>query len=110
MPSLTRRTVSAAIFALVVLGFVGGDDFSAREQRRPVSLEYDIDRPGADYNISEIRNGDPEACRAQCASDGRCRAFTFVKAGIQGRFARCYLKTAIPQRRADRCCISGVKQ
>lgn len=109
MPWLHASTVTAVAFALASLAFPGSDGH-AGEQRRSVSLEYDIDRPGADYTFSEIRDGNPESCRVQCASDGKCRAFTFVKPGIQGRFARCYLKTAIPQRRADRCCISGVKQ
>jgi hypothetical protein len=109
MPSLIEKPVVAVVLALLSL-FFAGDDGSAREQRRSVSLEYDIDRPGADYTFSEIPDGNPESCRVKCASDGKCRAFTFVKPGVQGRYARCYLKTAIPQRRADRCCISGVKQ
>jgi hypothetical protein len=109
---LTRSAAAAVIFALVVIGFgAGAGDGSADEQRRPsVSMEYDIDRPGADYSNFEVRDGNPEACRSRCAGEGRCQAFTFVKAGVQGRFARCYLKTTVPPRRADRCCISGVKQ
>ena len=110
MPSVTRRAAAAVIFALVLIG-LGADGGSAGQQRRsPVSMELDIDRPGADYSNFEVRDGDPEACRTRCVAEGRCRAFTFVKAGIQGRYARCYLKTRVPPRRADRCCISGVKQ
>jgi hypothetical protein len=75
-----------------------------------VSLEYDVDRPGSDYNGFDLADANPQSCRARCANDGKCRAFTFVRPGIQGRLARCYLKNAVPQRRTDRCCVSGVKQ
>jgi hypothetical protein len=110
MPLLSPRTVVAVAFALTSIGLAEFDG-SAREQRRStVSMEYNIDRLGADYASFELRTGDPEGCRQRCESEARCRAFTFVRPGIQGRYARCYLKTTVPQRRADRCCISGVKQ
>ena len=110
LSSLTGVVVAGVICALVSLGVAGGPSSASQQQRPPVSMEYDIDRPGADYTNFEVRDGNPDACRIRCAGDGQCRAFTFVKAGIQGRYARCYLKTTIPPRRADRCCVSGVKQ
>jgi hypothetical protein len=73
-------------------------------------LELDTDRPGQDYYAFDLREANPATCRAACEKDNKCRAFTFVKPGVKGRYARCFLKTTVPQRRADRCCISGVKQ
>jgi hypothetical protein len=71
-----------------------------------------IDRPGGDYRNFDIQGaGDAgaEACRAVCNRENRCRAWTFVKAGIQGASARCWLKSTVPSGRANPCCTSGVK-
>jgi hypothetical protein len=38
-----------------------------------------------------------------------CRAWTFVKPGVQGPQARCWLKHQAPEARPHPCCISGVK-
>lgn len=74
-----------------------------------VRLEPDTNRPGGDYQDFELKEARPEICQRACANDSRCRAFTYVKPGIQGRLARCYLKKTEPKRVADRCCVSGVK-
>jgi hypothetical protein len=73
------------------------------------ALEVGIDRPGMDYQNFDLPAPDPAPCRAACEKDGRCRAFTYVKPGIQGPNARCWLKTAIPEPRPNACCISGIK-
>ncbi len=72
-------------------------------------LEYDTDRPGQDYknfNLSEAR---PELCQAGCSADSNCRAFTYVKPGVQGPSARCWLKSGVPQATGSSCCVSGFK-
>jgi PAN domain-containing protein len=51
----------------------------------------------------------PQACRDLCTQEPRCAAFTYVRAGLQGPRARCYLKTLVPVAKGDTCCVSGVK-
>jgi hypothetical protein len=85
----------------------------------PVSLEPDTNRPGNDYHSVEISQfvndmGGPGTatnhCRAMCAEDPRCKAFTFVKPGIQGESGRCWLKDGVPPAKQMPCCVSGVKK
>jgi len=49
-----------------------------------------------------------DACRDICIKDGKCLAYTYVKAGVQGSNPRCWLKGSIPAARSSDCCISGV--
>lgn len=64
------------------------------------------DRPGSDYTSFDI-NGQPVDCQNACTNDARCRAWTWVKPGVQGPKARCWLKTAEPREIANNCCFSG---
>jgi hypothetical protein len=82
-------------------------------------MEQNTDRPGADYrdfDVEDIRvqggfgSTADQVCRSTCEGDGNCKAWTFVKAGVQGAKARCWLKNAIPGAVASDCCISGVPQ
>ena len=66
-----------------------------------------IDRPGGDY-LNFALDGDASTCRLACDRDRQCRAWTFVKGGIQGPLARCWLKNVVPAPRANPCCTSGV--
>ncbi len=73
-----------------------------------MTLEADTDRPGLDYR----RNANiqsPEACAAICAREERCRAFTWVRAGVQGPEPNCSLKAAMPIPRAAGYAVSGIK-
>jgi hypothetical protein len=74
-----------------------------------VGIEYDTNRPGFDYSTEELSRPDPGECQAACERDAKCRAYTYVKPGVQGRTARCYLKSSVPRPVSDRCCVSGVK-
>ncbi|WNG32235.1 hypothetical protein F0U61_00395 [Archangium violaceum] len=74
-----------------------------------VSVEYDTNRYGSDYAGMELPSADPELCRTACAEDPNCRAYTYVKPGIQGSSARCWLKDSVPAATANSCCVSGVK-
>jgi uncharacterized protein YkwD len=64
------------------------------------------DRPGSDYTSFDI-NGQPVDCQNACSKDARCRAWTWVKPGVQGPKARCWLKGAEPAEVANNCCFSG---
>jgi len=73
------------------------------------TIEFDTDRPGNDYVSRPLGDGDDQrACEALCRADGNCRAFTFVKGGVQGPHPVCYLKNAIPPAKHDACCVTGV--
>jgi hypothetical protein len=75
----------------------------------PRQWEPNTDRPGADYRTFELRAPQPELCRDACWSDAQCRAFTYVRPGVQGPHARCSLKNVVPPARPADCCLSGVK-
>ncbi len=72
-------------------------------------LEYNTNRPGSDYKDYDLSRADPEQCRSDCANDPTCRAFTYVKPGVQGPNAHCWLKGSIPDAVSNECCISGIK-
>jgi hypothetical protein len=73
------------------------------------TVEYDTDRPGMNYKNFDV-SADPNICRRACAIDPQCKAFTYVKPGIQGPNARCWLKNGVPASKQSTCCISGVKK
>jgi hypothetical protein len=70
-------------------------------------MEYGIDRYGLDYRGFQLSVADPKICQSSCSVDLRCKAWTYVKPGIQGTLARCWLKDRVPLPRANDCCISG---
>jgi 1-phosphatidylinositol phosphodiesterase len=72
--------------------------------------EPQTDRPGSDYRSFDLRAPRPETCRDTCWSDPQCRAFTYVRPGVQGPNARCALKNVVPPARPADCCLSGVKK
>ncbi len=70
--------------------------------------EINKDRPGNDISSQNI-GPNPSLCAQNCAAVGACRAWTYVKPGVQGPSARCYLKNVVPAQTNDNCCVSGVK-
>ena len=78
-------------------------------QQALVSLEPDTDRPGNNYLNVDLAEPDVDLCLEACQKDPRCKAFTYVKPGVQGPKARCWLKDAVPPAKSSSCCISGVK-
>lgn len=84
---------------------------TSKLQKRPfsVGLEPSTNRFGSDYVGFDLAAAEPEGCRSTCAGDDACRAFTYVKPGIQGPEPRCYLKNEVPPATPDECCVSGEK-
>jgi len=74
-----------------------------------VEYEYDTDRPGMDYKNFDLKRYHPSYCESGCNEDPLCKAWTYVKAGMQGASARCWLKNDVPPMVKNTCCISGVK-
>ncbi|OGF66381.1 MAG: hypothetical protein A2Y62_12455 [Candidatus Fischerbacteria bacterium RBG_13_37_8] len=75
-----------------------------------LTSEYDMNRPGKDYRDFDIPSADPFLCKQECFADTKCKAYTYVKPGVQNENARCWLKYGIPEAIPSDCCISGVKK
>lgn len=73
------------------------------------AFESNTDRPGLDIARIELNTPDPMRCRRRCNDRGECRAWTYVRPGVQGPRAVCYLKSAAPPPKPSNCCTSGVK-
>lgn len=71
-------------------------------------MEDGIDRPGHDFRSLDLATADPALCQAECVGEDKCMAWTFVKPGVQGDQARCWLKTPAPAKVENDCCVSGV--
>jgi hypothetical protein len=72
-------------------------------------MEQNTDRPGQNYRVFDLGAPEPARCQAACREDGKCRAWTYVKPGVQGAKARCWLKAGVPPAKSNGCCVSGVK-
>ena len=73
------------------------------------NLEWNVDRPGADYRSFDLPTSSPGLCQSACMDEPQCMAFTYVNAGVQGPNARCWLKSAVPAPVPQTCCVSGMK-
>jgi hypothetical protein len=112
----TRRSFSLVILilALAVCGTLAVANFSTKANAvDPLiavqdKFEYDTNRSGSDYRTFETQ-ADPTICRNECAKDPTCRAYTYVKPGVQGPNAKCWLKNTVPGASVNNCCVSGVK-
>ena len=75
----------------------------------PAQAQIGYDRRGGDYLSFSIRNGDPAVCASRCEHDARCRAWSFSYPRTAFALAACWLKTKVPPRVEDKCCVSGVR-
>lgn len=90
---------------LIALSFIFMSTVSTAD-----TFEVGWDRPGWDYSNSEMFNPREILCQWKCQQDSRCKAWTFVKEGIQGTKARCWLKNRVPKAVKNSCCTSGIIQ
>ena len=74
-----------------------------------VTLEPGTDRMGSDYKSFAVDQGDPRLCLQACDADAACKSYTYVKPGLKGPKAMCFLKNSVPVSVADECCTSGQK-
>jgi len=89
---------------LVTLAFM-----AAVVAARPALAQADFDRPGGDYLSSPVASGDPADCALVCERDKRCRAWSFNYPTDISSSAVCWLKSNVPARVPDNCCVSGVR-
>jgi len=81
-----------------------------------MTREENADRPGSpeqNYNSYSMATADPRLCAEDCANDGKCDAFTYVKPGARGINSQpeCWLKgPGVPTRMQNTWCISGRKE
>ena len=75
-----------------------------------LSMESNTNRRGQDYRNFDLAQPQPELCQSECAKDAKCKAYTYVKPGLQGPKAHCWLKSGVPSSQPDSCCVSGVKK
>ncbi len=77
----------------------------------PAQAQANFDRPGGDYQSSPVESGDPVDCALLCERDRHCRAWSFNYPTniLAGGPAMCRLKSSVPPRTRDNCCISGVR-
>jgi outer membrane protein OmpA-like peptidoglycan-associated protein len=75
-----------AVWSLVLAGFW---IIAPPAAAQPVGFEHNINRPGADLRDIPMPRGNPATCRAACAAERGCLAFTFVPEGDGGI---CFLK------------------
>jgi hypothetical protein len=76
---------------------------------RPAQAQANFDRPGGDYQSSPVPSGDPVECALVCERDRRCRAWSFNYPTDAAGGAVCWLKSSVPARIQDNCCVSGVR-
>ncbi len=101
-----REQRGAAIGSTI--GAIAGTQMAAR-----LTSEVDTNRPGSDYRNFDLGEPRPELCSEACARDANCKAYTYVKPGVQENpepRARCWLKSDTPNPVANSCCVSGVKR
>ncbi len=76
-----------------------------------MTVEKNTDRYGSDYRRIVMDKPQANVCRKTCRDDDRCKAYTFVKPGVQHpNKAICYLKHSKPPKRPNKCCESGEKK
>ena len=95
------RLLRACVVALAFL--------AATASVRPALAQANFDRPGGDYLSSPVTSGDPADCALVCERDKRCRAWSFNYPTDIAGGAVCWLKSSVPARVQDNCCVSGVR-
>jgi PAN domain len=68
-----------------------------------------FDRPGGDYLSAPVTTGDPADCALLCERDRKCHAWSFNYPTDPAVGAVCWLKSTVPARVPDSCCVTGVR-
>ena len=101
----THRGIGRLVRAcLVTLAFL-----AAAAPAREAVAQANFDRPGGDYLSAPVTSGDPADCALVCERDKRCRSWTFSYPTDITNGAVCWLKSNVPARIQNNCCVSGVR-
>ncbi len=106
MPVRATLAISGVVRPLGASPISAAPAMPSAAPRNPL-FEYDTDRQGSDYLSFDLPVENPELCFARCRDDNQCQAWTYVKPGVQGPSARCWLKKQTPNPAPHNCCISG---
>jgi hypothetical protein len=113
LKSVTIKTAITHLFVAIIT--VAACNLLPAGTSAAQELQENIDRPGHDIDNFDLNPPPPNSligpvasCQIRCEQRGDCKAWTFVKPGVQGPNARCWLKNAIPTAVANNCCTSGV--
>ena len=96
------------LFVLLILALAANPPNRAAAQSRFFTFERNIDRPGLDFR--NVPSPGASDCSFTCQLENQCRAWTFVRPGVQGPSGRCFLKRAVPVASRNRCCTSGIRK
>jgi PAN domain len=97
----TGRLLRACVVAFAFLAAVAAT--------RPAQAQANFDRPGGDYQSRPVASGDPADCALVCERDQRCRSWSFNYPTDMTIGAVCWLKSNVPARIQNNCCVSGVR-
>jgi V8-like Glu-specific endopeptidase len=75
-----------------------------------LDTESNMNRGGQDYSAFDLAQARPELCKAACARDAACAAYTYVVPGAQSTNARCWLKQGVPGQASSTSTTSGVRR
>lgn len=91
-------------FIMTIVAFIFAATAATASER-----ETSTDRPGLNYRDFPLTTPLPDQCQKTCDEEAKCRAWTFAWPGKKGPRAHCFLKSGLPPKKADNCCISGIK-
>lgn len=76
---------------------------------QPAAIMPGINLPGMDMGGAPTPNDGGTQCRLSCLANAQCKAFSWVRPGVQGPQAMCWLKGAVPSARVkDNNVNSGI--
>jgi hypothetical protein len=110
MKVLLKVSLIALFIVVAAMLLVGPQPADAQQGADRMTVEKNTDRWGGDYHNFFMAKPQPNDCRKACLADAKCLAYTYVKPGIQGAQARCWLKNTVPPPTPADCCESGMKK
>jgi hypothetical protein len=81
----------AALFGVIVMTGLSPTG-AARADVEPM-MAVGVNMPGSDIASYPLQSPDPAFCRLACDQNPQCQGWTFIKPGIQGPNAVCWLKS-----------------
>jgi hypothetical protein len=75
---------------------------------RRIAAVEGVNLPGNDYRSMPTENDGGTQCGITCLGEAPCRAYTWVRPGLQGQQAMCWLKTSAPPAIRDSATASAI--